>query len=384
MEEKIEKPTLGQLWQDIKKHKKLYYKVLGITFIVSAILLIGTPNYYKCTVKLAPELSGSKSTSSLASIASSFGLNIGSGSMGSEALFPTLYPDLMNSVAFRSSLFPISVQREIDDTAMTYYDYLNVGQKMSLVEYALVPIIKTKEFLVSLIKSDDEYDSDKINPFKLTKEQFRVVELMEKKVECDVDKKTLVITINVIDQDPLIAATMADSVQKHLQEFITNYRTRKARIDLDYNQKLYEEAKERYEKARIQYASYADANRNLIFENAKSERLKLENEMNIQYQAYSQVAAQLRLAEANVQEQTPAFTILQPATVPMRKAGPKRLIILFIILFFVMIVTSFFIWNKEKHFVPLIRLNYKQEIDGDNNTLSNLISLLEKMKSGNS
>ncbi len=75
----VEKPTLGQLWQDIKKHKKLYYKVLSITFVVSVILLIGTPNYYKCTVKLAPELSGSKSTSSLANIASSFGLNIGSG-----------------------------------------------------------------------------------------------------------------------------------------------------------------------------------------------------------------------------------------------------------------------------------------------------------------
>ena len=163
----------------------------------------------------------------------------------------------------------------------------------------------------------------------------------------------------MIDQDPLIAATMADSVQRHLQEFITNYRTRKARIDLDYNQNLYKEAKKRYEKARIQYASYADANRNIIFENAKSERLKLENEMNIQYQAYSQIAAQLRLAEANVQEQTPAFTILQPATVPMRKAGPKRLIILFVILFFVMIVVSFFVWNKENHLISLIRSNYK-------------------------
>lgn len=124
-----EKPTLSQLWQDIKKHRKLYYKVLSVTFVVSAILLIGTPNYYKCTVKLAPELSGSKSTSSLASIASSFGLNIGSGSMGSEALFPTLYPDLMNSVAFRTSLFSIQVTPEDAVAPMSYYDYLNEAKR---------------------------------------------------------------------------------------------------------------------------------------------------------------------------------------------------------------------------------------------------------------
>ena len=363
-----EKPTLSQLWQDIKKHKKLYYKVLSITFVVSAILLIGTPNYYKCTVKLAPELSGSKSTSSLASIASSFGLNIGSGTMGSEALFPTLYPDLMNSVAFRASLFSIKVQREDDDMPMTYYDYLNEGQKKSLLEYALVPLKWLKESVTSLFLSNEKEETDKVDPFKLTKEQYDIVELMEKKVVCDVDNKTLVITIDVTDQDPLIAANMADSVQLHLQEFITNYRTRKARIDLAYNQKLFKEAQERYEKARLKSAAYSDANRHAIFAEKQSEITKLENEMNLQYQAYSQVAAQLQMAEAKVQEDTPAFTTLQPAFVPMKKAGPKRVMICLVFLFVAFIITTTIVINKEKHFSLLlrqIRNNYDSSNDDD-------------------
>ena len=341
-----EKPTLGQLWQDIKKHRKLYYKVLGITFVVSAILLIGTPNYYRCTVKLAPELSGSKSTSSLASIASSFGLNIGSGNMGSEALFPTLYPDLMNSVAFRASLFSIKVQREDEDSTITYYDYLNEGQKKSLLEYSILPFKWAKDYVVSLI-IDEEDNTGKINPFKLTKEQFEIVEEMEKTVSCDVDNKTLVITIDVTDQDPLIAATMADSVQMHLQEFITDYRTRKARIDLEYNQKLYKEAQDRYEKARRRSAAYNDANQHVIFDRIRSEQVRLENEMNLQYQAYSQISAQLRLSEAKVQEDTPAFTLLQPATVPVKKAGPKRFLICLAVLLIVFVVTTIYIWYKE-------------------------------------
>ena len=354
-----EKPTLAQLWQDIKKHRKLYFKVLGITFIVSAILLIGTPNYYRCTVKLAPELSGSKSTSSLASIASSFGLNIGSGNMGSEALFPTLYPDLMNSVAFRTSLFPIKVQRKDEDTTMTYFDYLKDGQKKSLVEYAFLPVKWLGKSIMLLIKTDEE-ESNNVDPFELTKDQFDIVEEIEKKVVCDVDNKTLVITINVTDQDPLIAATMADSVQLHLQEYITNYRTRKARIDLAYNQNLYKEAKERYEAARRRYAGYADANRNVIFENARSERTKLENEMQLQYQAYSQIATQLRLAEAKVQEDTPAFTTLQPAFVPLKKAGPKRLVICVLVLFLVFIIITIYVFNREKDLMPLFKFPEKE------------------------
>ncbi len=341
-----EKPTLSQLWKDIKNHRKLYYKVLSITFVVSAILLIGTPNYYRCTVKLAPELSGSKSTSSLASIASSFGLNIGSGNMGSEALFPTLYPDLMNSVAFRASLFSIKVQREDEDSIITYYDYLNEGQKKSLLEYSILPFKWAKDYVLSLI-IDEEDNTGKINPFKLTKEQFEIVEEMEKTVSCDVDNKTLVITIDVTDQDPLIAATMADSVQMHLQEFITDYRTRKARIDLEYNQKLYKEAQDRYEKARRRSAAYNDANQHVIFDRIRSEQVRLENEMNLQYQAYSQISAQLRLSEAKVQEDTPAFTLLQPATVPVKKAGPKRFLICLAVLLIVFVVTTIYIWYKE-------------------------------------
>ncbi len=360
-----EKPTLSQLWQDIKKHRKLYYKVLSVTFVVSAILLIGTPNYYKCTVKLAPELSGSKSTSSLASIASSFGLNIGSGSMGSEALFPTLYPDLMNSVAFRTSLFSIQVTPEDAVAPMSYYDYLNEGQKKSLIEYALVPVRWVIKSVTFLLKPEEE-NTGKVDPFKLTKEQFEIVELMEKKVVCDVDNKTLVITIDVTDQDPVIAATMADSVQLHLQEFITDYRTRKARIDLAYNQKLYKEAKESYEKARIKSAAYNDANRNSIFNLQRSEQTKLENEMNLQFQAYSQVSAQLKMAEAKVQENTPAFTLLQPATVPVKKAGPRRVLLILIFLMLSGIVTTVFVLYKEDRLLSLLaQTNKSNRLDNE-------------------
>lgn len=345
---KQEISTFSQLWQDIKKHRSLYYKVLGITFVISAIIAFSIPNYYKCTVMLAPELSGgNKSTSGLSSLASSFGVNLGTNNSGVDAIMPTLYPDLMNSVTFKASLFPVKVQREGDETTMTYYDYLLNHQKKPWWTSA-------KKAVFSVFSSQSPKANEKVNPFRLTSEQSGVIGIMNQKVVCDVDNMTMVITIDVTDQDPLIAATMADSVQVHLQEFITDYRTRKAKNDLVYCQKLFKEAKARYEQARKRFAGYSDANQRVFLESIISQRNALENEMQLQYQAYSRVAAQLQLAEAKVQEETPAFTLLQPATVPLMKSGPNRKTIVLAYLFLASFFTTIFVIYREGHYKSIL------------------------------
>lgn len=376
-----EQPTLGQLWQDIKKHKKLYYKVLSITFFVSAVITLSIPNYYKCTVMLAPEIpGGNKGTSGLASLASSFGVNLGSASAGTDAIMPNLYPDLMNSVAFRASLFPVKVQQEDGDTAMTYYDYLENHQRLPWWSAAMKTFGDGISSVVSSLFGQEKETSVKVNPFRLTKDQMAIVEKMEKKVICDVDKKTFVITIDVTDQDPLIAATLADSVQTRLQDFITDYRTRKARVDMDYTQKLYAEAKQKYENARKKHAAYADANQRAFLERVRSEQSELQTELQLAQTAYTQLSARLQMAEAKVQEETPAFTTLQPATVPVRKAGPKRSVICLALLILAFIVTTLFVWNKESHLKPLLSPS-KSTPDFDELSFEDITSLLTRARS---
>lgn len=376
MEEKKEKPTLAGFWLDIKKHKILYFLVLPLTFVVSALLSLSVPNYYSCMVKLAPEIAGSRGSSSLANLASSFGVNIGSQSSGGDAIIPKLYPDLMNSVTFKASLFSVKVQSEDEDTTMTYYDYLLNHQK--------------SPWWTAIVKSlkkglAEKHESKKVNPFRLTNEQASIINLMNEKVVCNVDDKTMVISINVTDQNPLIAATMADSVQMHLQEFITDYRTRKARIDLAYSEKLFKEARERYEKARKRSAAYSDANQKAFLNRIRSESNDLENEAQLQYRTYSQVAAQLQLAEAKVQEDTPAFTLLQPATVPVAKTGPKRSVFCLLMLFVAFIITTVYVLKKEDDlkafFAYLRRLFIRDSFDDeDYYIISRLPSSQEKQK----
>ena len=334
----------------------LYAKVLPITFVVAAVLALSIPNYYNCTVKLSPEMSGSKSTSGLASLASSFGVNLGTAGAGTEALFPTLYPDLMNSVDFKTSLFHVPVTIEGDkeagekDRTMSYYDYLTKEQKSPWWSSAIKAVF-------SIFKSDSVSGDEKLDPFRLTKEQDAIVKAIDKLVVCDVDKKTMVITINVTDQNPVIAATMADTVKTRLQKFITDYRTSKVRVDLEYSKKICAETKARYEKARQLYAEFMDANNDIILATVRQKQTDLENEMQLQYNAYQQVAAQLLAAEAKVQEETPAFTTLQSATVPVLKAGPKRAQMCLIFVFLAFLGTTAWILYKENDLKSLLGLS---------------------------
>jgi len=58
-----------------------------------------------------------------------------------------------------------------------------------------------------------------------------------------------------------------------------------------------------------------------------------------------------------VQQETPAFTTLQSATVPVLKAGPKRAQMCLIFLFLAFLGTTGWILYKEDDLKPLLGLS---------------------------
>ena len=328
----------GKIYRDLLKHKRLYYIVLPIAFALSAIYMLSIPNFYVCSVKLSPELSNrSASTSGLASLASSFGVKLES-AMGnsSEALFPTLYPDLMSSVDLKADDFNIKVRPENSEQEYTYYEYKKDIEK--------------KPWWNTILKSlsrDDDPKADTIDPRKLTKEQNEMALAIEKDIICDVDKKTMVISLSVKDADPVVCTTMADSTMALLQRYITDYRTSKARVDLEYNKKILAEAKANYEKASRAYASFSDANLHSFQERILQRKSELETEMMLQRTVYQQVVAQYQEAEMKVQEDTPAFAVIQASTIPAKKVGPMRAKSCLVFVFRAFLVTTVYILYKE-------------------------------------
>jgi uncharacterized protein involved in exopolysaccharide biosynthesis len=294
--------------------------------VIGVILAFATPKIYKSTVILAPEESGSSFSGSLSSLASMVGMNMKIGQTG-DALYPEIYPDLMESTGFIVGMFPVTVTKSKTGETYTYFDYLQKHQKLAFYEYPMDWLNSLREKL----SSDEQPKPDhKPDSKHLTKKEYDVVKAILGKMECSVDKKTNVITIVVEDQDPQIAATVADSVQMHLQRTITDYRTKKARVDLEYMQKLFDEAHKEYSKARQKYAAFGDSYQNLKMQSYVLKGDELENEMQLKYTIYQQVVEQLQLAKAKVQERTPAFTIVQEASVPVKHSSRPKIVTLII------------------------------------------------------
>lgn len=323
MEEKkeIEVIDLRAVFKKIWANRKLYYKALLVTFVLSCAYVLCLPRYYSSSLSLAPEIGGSSGMGgTIGSLASSFGIDLGSIET-TDAITPMLYPDLMDDNGFVVGLFDIRVKSKDGNIDCSYYDYLTKYQKSPFWTYGM-------NWVKNLFKSDNgaAKAGGKLNPYFLTKKQNTVCEIIRKKIGISIDKKTAVISINVEAQDPLICKTLADSVKNRLQAFITNYRTNKARIDEQYYKSLVDEAKANYEKARRLYGSYADSNMEMVLESYRAKQNDLENDMQLKYNTYTTMVTQYQAAKAKVQERTPAFTLVQGAAVPVKPAGPKRML----------------------------------------------------------
>ena len=328
-----------KMLHDILKNWKLYVIIVPLAWIVTYLIMAAQPNYYNCIVRLAPE-----PTNDMAGSGFSLGSLFGGAMGGNEAIYPTLYPDLMNSTDFKTKLFPIKVKRSTDGKEMTYFDYLAYEQKKPWWEN-LFGAEKTRP-----------QSKDTVNLFKLTPMQAFVAWKIGEKVTCLIDNKTQMISISVEDQDPLIAATIADSVKNRLQRAITDYRTSKVKVDLEYSKKLFEETKKRYEKARQLYASFADSNQDLILESVRVKQTDLENDLQLQFNAYTTVATQLQAAEAKVQQETPAFTTIQSAMVPLGPAGPNRKLPVYAVIFLSILFVTVWVLYKEGDFKQMMAI----------------------------
>ena len=348
-----------RLWAALVRRKKTYFKVIPTVILVVWIISLGLPDYYKCKIKLSPEDTSGSSVSSLAMLAGAFGVNLGNTS-GGDAIKPMFFPDLMQSVDFKTSLFNIKVQRPVDKAPMTYYDYLKNEQKDPWW-------IAAKTGLQEMVfgKKEKKADDTNVNPFELTPEQTAISGLINSKIVCDISNsmktQEVLISIEVTDQDPHVAAMMVDSVRDRFQAFVTDYKTQKARRDLEFTEKLYREAKRDYERARRLYADFLDSNQDLLLESVRQKQTDLENEMQLLYNNYNAISTQLLAAKVRVQEVTPAFTTLEPATVPLWPSGPNRsrLVILFTIvaLFF----TTIWVLYDENEIKPLLGITDEKE-----------------------
>ena len=342
-DEELEIDLMDLLRKVIGIRKKIY-KAAGIGLIIGIIVAISIPKQYTVEVTLSPEMGNNKG-GGLSGLAASF---LGSGvSMGdgTDALNASLSADIVSSTPFLLELsnmkVPVSGSEEIslssylDEESSPWWSYV-IGFPGMVIGGVKSLFIEDEDESIFLDKASQ-------GTIELSKKESQKIESLKKKIVASVDKKTSMTSVTATFQDSKVAAVVADSVVKKLQEYIIDYRTSKSKEDCLYLEKLFKERQQEYYVAQKKYADYMDSHDNIILQSVRTEQERLQNDMSLAYQVYSQVASQLQVARAKVQEEKPVFAVVEPAVVPLYPSGTSRKVYVLVFVFLSVCIVIF--WN---------------------------------------
>ena len=342
-DEEIEIDLMDLLRKVIGIRKKIY-KAAGIGLVIGVIVAISIPKQYTVEVTLSPEMGNNKG-GGLSGLAASF---LGSGvSMGdgTDALNASLSADIVSSTPFLLELsnmkVPVSGSEEIslssylDEESSPWWSYV-IGFPGMVIGGVKSLFIEDEDESIFLDKASQ-------GTIELSKKESQKIESLKKKIVASVDKKTSMTSVTATFQDSKVAAVVADSVVKKLQEYIIDYRTSKSKEDCLYLEKLFKERQQEYYEAQRKYADYMDSHDNIILQSVRTEQERLQNDMSLAYQVYSQVAGQLQVARAKVQEEKPVFAVVEPAVVPLYPSGTSRKVYVLVFVFLSVCIVIF--WN---------------------------------------
>lgn len=328
---------ISKLW--IEKQTLCRFLITGI--IIGLIIAFSIPKQYTVKIILSPESGQTAGGNNLSGMAAMLGLN-GIGNITADAVNSSMLPDIISSTPFLLEMYNLTVWDNNNQKDITLSEYIK-NERKAWWHYIVKAPIKVIYFIKNTIIPKTNKNKNTIDPYKLTEEQTNIINAIRLSLTATVDSKTNIAEVTATFQDAEVAARVANFAQQKLQEYITKYRIQKAENDCNYIEKICKEKKEEYYRAQKEYAKYIDGNKNIILQRTQVEATRLENEMNISFQIYSQVETQLQIARAKVQEAKPVFAILEPATVPIKPTLPNKQIIIVIFTFVSLIAGSLWI-----------------------------------------
>ncbi|MDR1880774.1 MAG: chain-length determining protein [Tannerellaceae bacterium] len=317
-----------ELAQTCWKERKFIALVCGIAVVVGLAVIFSLPAEYRTVIKLAPEETGaSRGMSHLGGLAAMTGVNLNTTGT-TDAISPVLYPDVVRSIPFNLKLFPLQLSVGEAPAQMTLYDYMLHHQKKAWWSRIIRAPLNLAGWIKGLFSEKGEADGAEANPFRLTKNQERVIRELKERVVVSADKKTMAVSVSVSMQDPEASAVVARVVVENLQEYVTDYRTQKAKQDCAFTREAYEEAKAVYYKAQKASAAFEDANKHIISAGFRTELERLRNEMLLAFNVYNSLAQKLEQDKLRVRESTPVYTVIEPPTIPLEPYSPSKVMIL--------------------------------------------------------
>jgi len=329
LENKVEEDEIDLLSiiKRLFEKKRFILKILFVFIVLGLLVAITSPKVYTAGSTIVPQVA-TKGGGSLSGLASMVGINLGDMGGGKE-LSPNVYPKIVNNVKFLKELMYTRFKFDKIDTKISLLDfYTNPDYRKSSVigsikKYTIglpglaIKAIKGKEEKKIKTSGDNEY-------FVLSTQENICKNILKSLITINLDKKEGYITLSVDMPEANLAAQVALRVQQLLEEYIIEFKIKKAKNQYNNISRMFEEAKDQYDASQVKYAKYLDANKDMSSALAKTRGEQLKNEFDLAATLYKSLAQQKVRAEVKLREDTPVLTIVEPVVVPNEKTSPKR------------------------------------------------------------
>lgn len=319
---------IRKLWLE----RMFILKVTGVFILLGLLTALTGSKEYTASCQFVPQTSKNANNSSMARLASLAGINMGSLATGEQLLSPLVYPNVLNSIAFKRDLLQTQIRINGEEEPITLLTYLSDKKyrKFSLTGTILKYTVGLPGLIVHAIKGEpEEQETIADESFVvLTKEEYTAVRALESVIGIEVEEKKGYIALSAQMPEPYAAAQVAESALELLQKYITEFKVDKVQSNLEFIQERYDELKKEYEEIQELRAAYKDANQGISTSRARTNLEKLDNQYNLAYSIYSEMATQLEQAKIQVKETTPILTVIDPVSMPIKPSKPRKMMIL--------------------------------------------------------
>jgi uncharacterized protein involved in exopolysaccharide biosynthesis len=314
--------------------RKIIIKTVIAFSIIGLLIAVLTPKQYSVSTTLVPQTQGKNNVGGLASLASmaGFSLNL---SNGTTELLPQVYPQIVESVPFQLEIINTPFSFGDIDHPVTLYQYYTEYHKPGFLSTIKKYTIGLPGVILKSLrgKPDNTSLDEKAPALRLTPTQERVRKILANNISLVVNDKQGVVELSSNFFDAELAAQVALKAKDLLQQYITEFKIEKAEAQLKFVEERFSEKKKEFENAQAKLASYRDRNRNMTSAIARTEEEQLQNEYELAFSVYSELAKQLEQAQIKVKEDTPVFSTIKPVSIPLEKSKPNRPLILLVWIF---------------------------------------------------
>lgn len=354
------KKIYSEWWAYVWLHRKLMGWVALLGVLVGLVVWLSIPNEYETDIFTVAE--------PRVVYVDQYGAVTNRNSIGAErirdAILPSHYRRLMASPTFLLPLTSIPVTLDNDEhTSMTLYDYMAEHQRYPWWRYVVSGVLSIPRLMLLPFRGGGEDNpspsgslretlpADREGIVRLTRKDARVLSALRRRLDTEISAEKQSVTLKVRMQDPLVSATVADSLLAHLHRYMNRYRREKEQQLLAENEELLRQTREDYHRAQDEYARYADSHRALATAAARAEQAKYRVRMQLAEREYRRANRLVQASRRRVAMERPVLTVIEGAKVPRHPAAPSAPLIVGVCLLLAVGGGLGWLRLKRNHFV---------------------------------